>query len=184
MDSSDNNELFEDEDEEAGKEIDEKLVEGDPPPQYVEGEEFKAFVQAENVPVHKKYGYVYVHTYKPFYFPGETIRGSIVLDFFNDLPKNSKKVFVRFKGQEVVGRHFDSVKDSLNRQKKRAASLKKSGSSKKVIISKRSLEVINEEEEALESHPIAQQEKKIRKQRSGVGGSEQIPHNEASQSLQ
>lgn len=136
MDSSDNNELFEDEEEDGMKEIDEKLLEGDPPPAYVDGEEFKNFVQTEGVPVHKKYGYVYVHTYKPFYFPGETIRGSIVLDFFNNLPKNSKKVFVRFQGREVVGRHFENVKDSLNRQRKKANSMRKSGSSKKVLISK------------------------------------------------
>jgi hypothetical protein len=56
-----------------------------------------------------------VHPYKPFYFPGEIVRGSIVVDFFNDLPTNYKKVMIRLKGQEFVNKHIDKVRAAVNR---------------------------------------------------------------------
>jgi hypothetical protein len=59
--------------------------------------------------VDNKYGYVFAQCYKPFYFPGELVRGSIILDLFADLPKNSKKVYIRFTGKEHLGKQFSKV---------------------------------------------------------------------------
>ena len=64
----------------------------------------------------KKYGYVYIHTYKPFYFPGEIVRGSVIMDLFNDLPKQHKKVKISFLGREMVGKHYSKVDAVLKRQ--------------------------------------------------------------------
>jgi hypothetical protein len=44
--------------------------------------------------------------YKPFYFPGEIIRGSIIIDLFNPLPKTNNEIKLRFNGREMVGMHF------------------------------------------------------------------------------
>lgn len=87
-DSSDNDELFADSnDEKADDEI-----QGDAPPSYISGDEFLQFKEKNQIQVDPKYGYVAIHTYKPFYFPGEIVRGSIILDFFNTLPKSNKKI--------------------------------------------------------------------------------------------
>jgi hypothetical protein len=59
---------------------------------------------------------MFAHTYKPFYFPGEIVRGSIILDFFNDLPTNYKKVMIRLKGREYVNKHHDKVKVAITKQ--------------------------------------------------------------------
>ena len=69
----------------------------------------------EKITVNAKYGYMFAHTYKPFYFPGEIVRGSIILDFFNDLPTSYKKVMLRLKGQEHVNKHIDKVKAALHK---------------------------------------------------------------------
>ena len=42
----------------------------EPPPEYVNTPEFKAFVKAENLKVHEKYGFVQLKTFKPYYFSG------------------------------------------------------------------------------------------------------------------
>ena len=69
--------------------------------------------------MNQKFGYIYIHTYKPFYFPGETVRGSIVIDLFNNLPKNYKKFKIRFSGREHVGKKsYDKVNKSLKTQQK------------------------------------------------------------------
>lgn len=92
---------------------------GEPAPGYVESIDFVKFQKAENIMLNEKYGYIYIHTYKPFYFPGEIIRGSILLDIFNPLPKNCRQLQLRFTGREMVGKHFQQVKDSLINQKKK-----------------------------------------------------------------
>lgn len=53
--------------------------------------------------VNEKYGYIFIHVYKPFYFPGEIIRGSIIIDLFNPLPKDVKEIKLKFCGREMVG---------------------------------------------------------------------------------
>ena len=58
---------------------------------------------------------MFAHLYKPFYFPGEIVRGSIILDFFNDLPTTYKKVMLRLKGEEYVNKHHDKVKAALTK---------------------------------------------------------------------
>ena len=87
-DSSDNDELFADSGEDKAEE-EEKF---DAPPEYISGEEFLNFKEKNQIQVDEIYGYVAIHTYKPFYFPGEIVRGSIILDFFNQLPKANKKI--------------------------------------------------------------------------------------------
>jgi len=54
-----------------------------------------------------------VHAYKPFYFPGETVRGSIIIDLFNNLPRNFKQIMLRVTGREHVGRHLEKVIKAL-----------------------------------------------------------------------
>ena len=68
--------------------------------------------------MNQKYGYVTIETYKPFYFPGEIVRGFILLDIFNDLPSHFKQVNVSFTGREMVGKHYKEVKQSLEQQSK------------------------------------------------------------------
>lgn len=46
------------------------------------------------------------------------MRGCIILDLFNDLPKSNKKVMLRFKGGEEVGRHYEKCKKEIEKQKK------------------------------------------------------------------
>ena len=84
-DSSDNNELFGSDSEDHKENAEDS--EGDPPPAYTQTDEFRQFVHKNGINVHDKYGYLYCHVYKPFYFPGEIVRGSIILDLFNPLPK-------------------------------------------------------------------------------------------------
>ena len=117
-DSSDCNEIFGDESEEEDEATlqAQRLAPGDPQPDYVKTMEFNKFKVDEKVDVHDKYGYIYVHTYKPFYFPGEIVRGSIILDLFNTLPKDNKKVTLKFMGREVVGKYQDKVCRQLMKQ--------------------------------------------------------------------
>ena len=44
------------------------------------------------------------------------MRGSIILDFFNDLPTNYKKVVLRLRGEEYVNKHHDKVKAAITKQ--------------------------------------------------------------------
>ena len=113
MSSSDSDNPFGQESEEEIQDQDLDLE--NPPPDYIDSKEFKDFQNAQLVNYSPQYGYIYVHTYKPFYFPGEIIRGSIILDFFNDLPKKNKKVMLRFKGGEDVGKHYENVKREMMR---------------------------------------------------------------------
>ena len=53
--------------------------------------------------------------YKPFYFPGEIIRGSIILDLFNNMPKKYRSIMVRVTGRENVGHHFQKVVKALHK---------------------------------------------------------------------
>ena len=110
-DSSDNDELFGSESE--NHEENERLNAITPPPDYVASPEFVEFTRTNGIDLNPKYGYIFAHTYKPFYFPGEIVRGSIILDFFNDLPKNYKKVMLRIKGQEYVNKHHEKVKAAV-----------------------------------------------------------------------
>ena len=87
-DSSDNDELFAD----SADDKNEEEQAGDAPPAYINESEFLNFKKENNIQVDDKYGYIAIHTYKPFYFPGEIVRGSIILDFFNTLPKSNKKI--------------------------------------------------------------------------------------------
>ena len=87
-------------------------------PEYTRTSEFLVFQRNQLINFNQKYGYVYIHTYKPFYFPGEIIRGCIILDLFNDLPKANKKVMLRFKGGEEVGRHYEKCKKEIEKQKR------------------------------------------------------------------
>jgi len=114
-DSSDNNGLFDEEDNDSQIEEFKQL---EPPPEYTNTDEFKTFVQQQDIQLTAN-GYMYVHTYKPFYFPGEIVRGSVLIDIFNPLPKDSKTIYLRFSGREHVGRHYSVVKDSLFKQKQR-----------------------------------------------------------------
>jgi hypothetical protein len=93
----------------------ERLNALEPAPEYVTDQEFESFVLEQEITVNPKYGYVCVHTYRPFYFPGEVVRGSIFLDFFNDLPNNYKKVMIRLTGQEYVNKHHERVKSAIKR---------------------------------------------------------------------
>lgn len=86
------------------------------PPEYISSEEFKQFEKKHQLMINEKYGYMYIHFYKPFYFPGEIIRGSILMDLFNPLPKNVDELKLRFSGREMVGTHFAQVKESLKKQ--------------------------------------------------------------------
>ena len=70
-------------------------------------------MENNEINLHPKYGYFLIHLYKPFYFPGEIVRGSIILDVFNPLPKSNKKVNVRFVGREYVGRHSSKIAKAL-----------------------------------------------------------------------
>ena len=81
----------------------------DPSPAYCDSREFKIFVENQNINLNEKYGYIYIHTYKPFYFPGEIVRGSIILDIFNQLPSKFKKVMIRITGREYVGKHYKII---------------------------------------------------------------------------
>ena len=89
-DSSENNEIFGDDSDMSDNSQDERDAAQDEPPAYVNTDEFKKFVEQNKINVNNKFGYFYIHTYKPFYFPGEIIRGSLILDFFNNLPKKYK----------------------------------------------------------------------------------------------
>ena len=113
-DSSDNNELFGSDSED--KKEDQEDSEGDSPPAYTETDEFKNFVSQNRINVHSKYGYIFCHVYKPFYFPGEIVRGSIILDLFNPLPKTKNQINLRFSGREMVGKHFENVKSSFRKK--------------------------------------------------------------------
>lgn len=93
----------------------ERLNAIEPAPEYTSSNEFKDFLKEKKITVNAKYGYMFAHLYKPFYFPGEIVRGSIILDFFNDLPTTYKKVMLRLKGDEYVNKHHDKVKVALTK---------------------------------------------------------------------
>ena len=115
-DDSDNDELFNNDDDED--ELNE--LPGFDAPAYTNTDEFKKFVEDQKINLDDKYGYILIHTYKPFYFPGEIIRGSIILDLFNDLPKKIKNVHLRFVGRENVGKYFENVKTSIITSRKKS----------------------------------------------------------------
>jgi hypothetical protein len=48
------------------------------------------------------------------------------LDFFNDLPSDFKNVNLTFTGREMVGKHYEEVKESIVKQKKQQAKGNKS----------------------------------------------------------
>jgi hypothetical protein len=83
----------------------------DPPPQYTEMSEFSEFVQDNQVHVDSRYGYACVFLYRPFYFPGQTVRGFALLDAFNDIP--AKEVMIRVKGREIPGKHGNKITKKL-----------------------------------------------------------------------
>ena len=93
----------------------ERLNAIEPAPEYTLSKEFQDFLKEQRITVNAKYGYMFAHLYKPFYFPGEIVRGSIILDFFNDLPTTYKKVMLRLKGEEYVNKHHDKVKVALTK---------------------------------------------------------------------
>jgi len=37
------------------------------------------------------------------------------MDFFNDLPSDYKSVVLTFTGREMVGKHYEEVKESINK---------------------------------------------------------------------
>lgn len=126
-DSSDDGGLFDNSSEDAGnKEEQERMQASQPPPPYVKSEEFMGFQKTQFVQCNQKYGYIFIHTYKPFYFPGEIVRGSIILDFFNDLPSDYKNVVLSFTGREKVGKYYNEVKESISKQISKQQSLKQS----------------------------------------------------------
>lgn len=163
MDSSDNNELFADDDDHS--DMLEDQGPGDMPPPYVATPEFKQFIEDEQVKVHQKYGYMLIHTYKPFYFPGETIRGSIVLDIFNTLPKKSQKIFLRFTGQESVGQFHDEVNEMLQKQRRSSMVMRMSQISiRKLNTQTKDLDVIDEEMTARKTGEQTAKERILEKQ--------------------
>ena len=44
------------------------------------------------------------------------MRGSIILDIFNDLPSSYKDVHISFTGREMVGKFYNQVKDSIDKK--------------------------------------------------------------------
>ncbi len=86
----------------------------DPPPAYASTEtnpDFSAFVEEHKVAVDPRYGYVCVLLYRPFYFPGQTVRGFALIDAFNDIPL--RDVFIRVKGRELPGKHGNRITKKL-----------------------------------------------------------------------
>lgn len=111
MSSSDDSALFDDND--SNEASDEQPMD---PPDYVKSAEFQLFVKRENVRVDDRQGYIYIHLYKPFYFPGEIVRGSIIIDLFNPLPKKVDEIKLKFYGYENVGKHTENVREVLKKQ--------------------------------------------------------------------
>lgn len=127
MSSSDDSALFDDNDSNDASEEETFLD----PPDYIDSHEFKEFVKRENIRVDDKQGYMYIHLYKPFYFPGEIVRGSIIIDLFNPLPKKNNEIKLKFYGYENVGKHNDNVRDVLKKQRSIKASKTSVGNSSK-----------------------------------------------------
>ncbi len=56
-------------------------------------------------------GYICVFLYRPFYFPGQTIRGFALIDAFNDI--KAKDIKIRVRGSELPGKHGHEISKKL-----------------------------------------------------------------------
>lgn len=84
----------------------------DAPPSYVDNNpEFDEFIEDHNINMHQRFGYLCTFLYRPFYFPGQTVRGFALLDAFNEIP--SKEVKIRVKGRELPGKHGNRITKKL-----------------------------------------------------------------------
>ena len=48
-----------------------------------------------------------MQTFRPYYFPGQTVRGEAIIDLFNPIKK--KSVIIRVKGKELPGKYGSSI---------------------------------------------------------------------------
>jgi hypothetical protein len=83
------------------------------PPQYAVDplSDFNKFANETGLQVNTRYGYMCIFLYRPYYFPGQTVRGFALLDAFNDI--QSKEVHIRIKGREIPGKHGNRITKKL-----------------------------------------------------------------------
>ena len=81
------------------------------PPIYTESPEFNDFVMENSITVSNRYGYVCNFLYRPYYFPGQTVRGYAIIDLFNDIA--ASPIIIRIKGKEVPGKHGVAISRTL-----------------------------------------------------------------------
>jgi len=60
-----------------------------------------------------RYGYMNVCTFKPFYFPGQIVRGYVVMNVFNTC--SSKKLMIRIKGYEIPAKYRSEIIKGLKK---------------------------------------------------------------------
>jgi len=63
------------------------------------------------VTVNSNYGYASIYLFRPYYFPGQTVRGFAIFDLFNDFP--TKNVMIRVRGREVPGKFGEDIAKKL-----------------------------------------------------------------------
>ena len=73
--------------------------------------EFKQLMREEEFEINSKLGYIYIHLNRPYYFPGQTVRGYVILDLFNPIPK--KKLMLSVAGKERPGKHALKITKEL-----------------------------------------------------------------------
>ena len=71
----------------------------------------------ENCDVNNEYGFILIECYKSLYFPGQILRGHIILDLFNPLPSHvPKKLMIRIVGKEFLGKNTQKIAKKLIEQ--------------------------------------------------------------------
>ena len=72
-------------------------------PPYYKTPEFQEFTKENQIVPDVRHGYIQLFLYRPYYFPGQTVRGFAIIDLFNDI--NSNKIYIWVKGKEKPGKH-------------------------------------------------------------------------------
>eukprot|EP00347_Sterkiella_histriomuscorum_P006308 403353261 len=86
------------------------------PPSYYNEDSCRDFLQQEGIRGDVTYGYSYLHFYKNYYFPGQTVRGYFYLDLFNDVNSpnsQAQSIVFKIKGKEFPGKHSRAIKKKL-----------------------------------------------------------------------
>ncbi len=83
-------------------------------PEYVHTLEFTEYQRLNKFEMDDSMGYIMITLNRPYFFSGQTVRGSIIIDAFNSIREGT--VMFRVKGKEYPGKNAkEVVKRFLNK---------------------------------------------------------------------